>query len=165
MIWCESILNRLIDADIRQRLPHALLFLGRLGLGKREIAQQFSQYLLCPRSRDTRKACGICEDCRLFSANTHGDFYRIVPENQKSIGVDQIREMKSHAYQSSQRGRKKIFLIVAAETMTIAASNAALKILEEPPLGCLFILISESKYALSSTILSRCHAHHFFVKI
>lgn len=164
MIWCEPIFERLVDADTRDHLPHALLFLGQAGLGKRELAQEFSQYLLCGHSRQTKKACGACQDCRLFSANTHGDFYKILPENQKTIGIDQIREMKSHAYQTSQRGRKKIFVIVGAETMTTAASNAALKILEEPPLGSLFILTSESKHRLSATILSRCHAYHFCVK-
>lgn len=156
--WCENIWKNLLTSVNKKRLPHAILFYGNAGLGKSELAFQFSQYLLCSEPNKKEAACGVCKDCVLFLAKTHGDFYFIFPEEMsKSIGVDQIRNMKAAAQQKSQRNNVKVFLMPHAEKMTIAASNALLKILEEPPGDTVFMLTTEEKHFLSPTILSRCH--------
>ena len=163
LYWHEKIWQALINADKENRFPHAILFFGNQGLGKKEFAQQLAQFLLCSDPNKNQHACGFCKDCLLFSANTHGDFYNILPENSKSIGIDQVREIKTEANQKPQRGQVKVFLIPDADKMSIAASNALLKVLEEPPGGGIFILTSERKHALSPTVLSRCQHFAFLV--
>ncbi len=157
-----EILHKLIDAKKNHRLAHALLLIGNEGVGKMELAKKFSQYLLCSSLDKNEQACSSCKDCYLFLAQTHGDFYCITTDNNRSIGVDQIREIKQHAYQTRQRGEYKIFIISRADKMTISAANALLKVLEEPPEGCIFILISENQSSLPATILSRCQKYIFF---
>ncbi len=160
--WCEEIWANLILAMQKNRFPHAVLFYGSDGLGKSELALQLAHYLLCSSPTKNKYPCQVCKDCVLFSAGTHGDFYNIATEdNSKSIGVDQIRSLKIAAHQKPQRNNIKVFVITCANKMTIAASNALLKILEEPPGESIFILTSERKHFLSPTILSRCHQYHF----
>lgn len=160
--WCENIWQQLLTSIQMNRFPHAILFYGNRGLGKQILALQLAQYLLCSYEHKQTMACGSCKDCILFSANTHGDFLQVsLEEHASSISIDQIRHLKLSAYQTSQRHGFKVCMIAPAEKMTIAASNALLKILEEPPGQSVFILISESKHLLSSTILSRCQ-HYVF---
>lgn len=160
--WCEKIWNNLLSSIEKNRLPHAILFYGHSGLGKAELATQFAQYLLCSNTSKNDIFCGTCTDCKLFNAKTHGDYYYLnLEEAEKSIGVDKIRELKIAAFQKPQRSECKIFILPSADKMTLAAENAFLKLLEEPPGKSIFILVSESKHALSSTILSRCHSYAF----
>ncbi|MES2204685.1 MAG: DNA polymerase III subunit delta' [Pseudomonadota bacterium] len=160
--WCESTWAKLLSSMTKNRFPHALLFYGNDGLGKAELALQLAEYLLCSDPHKNKLACRVCKDCVLFSAKTHGDFYHITPEgDSKSIGVDQIRALKTAAHQKPQRSKNKVFIMPRADKMTIAASNALLKILEEPPGDSIFILTSERKNFLSPTILSRCHHYGF----
>lgn len=159
--WCKNIFDNLILSEKQNRFPHAILFYGNSGLGKSELAQQVAQYLLCSNPNKNNHACGTCKDCILFSAKTHGDYYLITSENNKAIGIDEIRNIKTESNQKPQRGRVKIFIITHADKMSIAASNALLKTLEEPPSGSIFILTSERKNFLSATVLSRCQHYGF----
>ena len=160
--WCENIWENLTFSIKKNRFPHAILFYGNDGLGKTEFALQLAHYLLCSDPHKNKRACGVCKDCVLFSAKTHGDFYHIAPEEEgKSIGIDQIRALKTAAHQKPQRNNIKVFVMPRADKMTIAASNALLKVLEEPPGDSIFILTSERKHFLSPTILSRCHQYGF----
>ena len=154
--WCEEIWGNLISSIQKNRLPHAILFYGNDGLGKSELAQQLAQYLLCSDPKKEGRACQVCKDCTLFSAKTHGDLYYLLPENNKAIGVDEIRQITLEASKKPQRNGVKVFVIKQADKMSIAASNALLKTLEEPPGASIFLLTSERKFFLSSTILSRC---------
>ena len=165
MYWCEKIWRALLAAQQQQRLPHALLFLGATGMGKQELAQQWAHYLLCSAPRKHEYACGQCVDCLLFQAQTHGDFYWIGRDKTAAIGVDDIRAMQKNAYQTAQRGQAKIFFIASAENMTLPATNALLKVLEEPPMHCYFILTSTTQRALPATVFSRCQAYRFAATI
>lgn len=87
------------------RMPHALLFLGPDGVGRRTTAEAVAQALLCaqPVKIDAAgriidqgpsllapaeepgepvgiQACGRCEECRLFKAGSHGDFHLVYKE-------------------------------------------------------------------------------------
>lgn len=54
--------------------------------------------------------------------------------------------------------RYKVMIIWLPEKMNESASNKLLKILEEPPAGTVFILVSEQTYGILPTILSRTQA-------
>lgn len=73
-----------------------------------------------------------------------------------SIGIEIIRDLQKTLYLKPLKGEKKIILIENAQTLTIEAQNALLKILEEPPLHTYFFLSATSANAFLPTILSRC---------
>ena len=74
----------------------------------------------------------------------------------KQISVAQIRALTDLINMSSHRGGYKIILIHPVETMNVAAANALLKNLEEPPPQTLFILVTHRPHYLLPTLRSRC---------
>ncbi|WP_348945315.1 DNA polymerase III subunit delta' [Chitinibacter sp. FCG-7] len=155
------------------RLPHALLFTGEAGIGKRALAQYLAQFLLCESPNKASQPCGECDACRWFVAGNHPDFRLLQPADaddsveeadagkkakKKSsvIGVDDVRELADFVNLSAHRGGTRVTIVAPAEAMNTAAANAFLKTLEEPPAGAVFILISDHWRRLLPTIRSRC---------
>jgi DNA polymerase III delta prime subunit len=83
------------------------------------------------------------------------DFLEISPG--QTIGIDQIRQIKSFLNKKSWQGEKiKTVIVNQADKMTIQAQNAFLKTLEEHGQKSLIILTAANKHALLPTIISRC---------
>lgn len=144
-----------------EQLPHALLLQGRPGLGKHDFAVQLAQALLCEQARDG-VACGQCHSCRLFAAATHPDLAGVgLVEDAKSITVDQIRALGDFLSLRPHTSARKLVIISPAEAMNINAANSLLKLLEEPPLGSMLLLVTNHPARLPATIRSRC-AHLLF---
>jgi DNA polymerase-3 subunit delta' len=165
-----------------ERLHHALLIHGPVGIGKLALAEEFARLLLCETTQGTRKPCGTCDGCRWYLAGTHPDFRRLEPESlarraapdeegetpapassratkpSQEIKVDQVRALDSFLGLRSHRGRRRIVLVHPAEAMNLSAANALLKALEEPQPGAHFILVSHRPARLLPTIRSRCAA-------
>lgn len=152
-------------------LPHALLLRGRAGTGKHTFAINLAQALLCQQKNKTYQACGECPSCLWFAEGAHPDFRLIEPEDVDSsdeapknksrkksqISVAQIRQLVDYLSLSNhQEYGWRIVLISPAEALNIAAANALLKMLEEPPANTLFILVTNQPQRLLPTILSRC---------
>lgn len=77
-----------------------------------------------------------------------------------SIPVNQVRNMEAWAHIKSEEGRKTV-IIENAERMQVSVRNALLKILEEPPEDCVFILLTSKRNAIMETILSRVRTYNF----
>lgn len=77
-----------------------------------------------------------------------------------SIPVNQVRNMEEWAHIKSEEGKKTI-IIENADRMQTSVRNALLKILEEPPEDCVFILLSSKRNAIMPTILSRVRTYNF----
>ncbi|MEE8386940.1 MAG: DNA polymerase III subunit delta' [Acidiferrobacterales bacterium] len=138
------------------RMPHAILLAGPVGLGKNQFAIDLAGTLLCTESQDDNP-CGKCKSCKLFSAKTHPDI-RIITllEEAKSISIDQIREITSYLALTPHTADCKILILTPAEAMTLQAANSLLKQLEEPPGNSILILVSPAPHQLPQTIRSRC---------
>ncbi len=148
-LW--SALSRQLD-----QLPHALLLQGRPGLGKHDFAVQLAQTLLCERPREA-KACGDCHACHLFRAGTHPDLSGIgLADDARSITVDQIRALGDFLSLRPHTAMRKVVIISPAEAMNLNAANSLLKLLEEPPLGSMLLLVTSHPARLPATIRSRC---------
>ncbi|PIT20895.1 DNA polymerase III subunit delta' [Snodgrassella communis] len=161
--WLESVWQQI--AQHWQQQPHARLLYGHPGIGKREFAEYLAQALLCESLRANHQPCGECTSCHLYSQHSHPDFLLVTPEEADSEGgerkqalikVETIRNVLDFAHLSAHRGGKRVALIYPAESMNLQAANALLKILEEPPAGMVFILVSHQKDRLLPTIKSRC---------
>lgn len=161
--WQQSQWDLLIDRWQNNNLPHALLFCGAKGLGKRQLALAFAKTLLCTESQQTKQACGTCRTCKLMQAGTHPDFHLIEPEEEgKNIRIDAIRELITQINQTAHLGTYKIVLLAPAEALPVAAANALLKTLEEPPAKTIFILLTQQPSLLFATIRSRCQLITFY---
>ena len=149
-------------ADLQQRrtqgrLAHALLITGPTGIGKAQLADVFTQSLLCAETQADGTACGQCHACSLYTAGNHPDLFRLSPEDDsKVIKIDQIRALIEKVSLSSHYGRYKVVILNPADAMNIAASNALLKTLEEPPADTVLLLLTDRPSFLPATIRSRC---------
>jgi DNA polymerase-3 subunit delta' len=148
----------------RSRVAHALLLSGQVGLGKRQFAERLARALLCAEPSDTGDACGRCRQCQLLAAGTHPDLARVEPaEEGKAIVVDQIRALGEFITTRPHSAERKVTIICPAEKMNINAANSLLKLLEEPPLGSVLILVSDRSAMLPPTVRSRCQRVDFRV--
>lgn len=146
----------------RTGLVHALLLNGQIGLGKSTFATQLSTMLLCEKPNQHSHACGSCKSCLLVSAGTHPDLKRVEPaEEGRVITVDQTRALVEFMTLRPHIAQRKVVILRPAESMNTNAANSLLKILEEPPLGNIFILVSHQPAKLPATIRSRCSRIEF----
>lgn len=159
-----AIRQRLHDRVQGNRLPGSLLFTGPDGIGKRRVALELAQRELCFR----RSACGQCEGCRPFKAGPLPvelpNLLRIAPEGKAGlIRISAIREddlveggVIRWAHQASLPGCHRWILVEDAHRLNGASANMLLKILEEPPAGTHFLLVTHRPEAMLQTIRSRC---------
>jgi DNA polymerase III subunit delta' len=151
-------LTRLLADD---RLPHALLFTGPPGIGKALLAHRLAARLACTAAAG--QPCGECSGCRQAAAGTHPDMLAIAAPDRtkqatrrKEIGIDQARLLKRFAQLHAITAPRKMAIIDDADRLSLAAQNALLKTLEEPPGRALIVLVTASPDALLSTVRSRC---------
>lgn len=129
-------------------LPHALLAGAMSGIGKRDFVGQFVRWALCLNPK--RGACRVCKSCRLI--DDHPSVQRLPKQGQGTISVDEIRLLSSFVYQAA---KTRFVVIDHVDTLSTAAANALLKMLEEPSDGVCFILISDHPARILPTIKSR----------
>jgi len=133
---------------------HAYIISGQAGSGKLELASSFTRMLLCQGNRDVDCRC---VPCRTLETGNHPDVVFVCPSKAKSIGVEDIREQVVTAVEiKPYSSNYKVFIIENADLMTVAAQNALLKSLEEPPPYGVFLLLAENADTLLPTVLSRC---------
>ncbi len=162
--WHGEIWERLQHARSRDRIPHALLFAGPVGLGKQVFVRMFAQSLLCESTDDRGLGCGRCRSCHLFLADTHPDFRWLAPEpdgKSREIKIDAVRAANHADHLTAQSDGYKITVITPAEQLNMAAANSLLKTLEEPSSRSLLLLLSSRPSGLPATIRSRCQPVSF----
>lgn len=143
--------------------PHAVIFSGAEGIGKRLAAEICAAALLCDNPNGG-EPCGVCENCRLVAARSHPDFYVVEPEVTKAtrnIKIGQIRAMQTEASLRPINSARRVVIIDGAELMNNAAANCLLKTIEEPPSQTVFILLTANRSGLLMTIRSRCMTVNF----
>ncbi|PPI88106.1 DNA polymerase III subunit delta' [Candidatus Pantoea edessiphila] len=136
------------------------LIQGNQGIGKDILIWNLGCWLLCYKP-DNLKHCDNCNSCYLMKLNIHPDYY-VIEEKQKdkTIGVDIIRNLISNIYKCVQQGKKRIIFIRNIDKLTQSASNALLKIIEEPPIGSWFFFSTHNISKVTLTIRSRCTILH-----
>ena len=79
-----------------------------------------------------------------------------------SIPVNQVRRLSVWARLTTGNDTKKTIIIENADKMQESVRNALLKILEEPPADCNFVLTTSNRGAVMPTILSRVRTYNFY---
>ena len=179
--WLQPTWTRLVE--LGGRLPHALLFVGPPGLGKRALAEALAARLLCDTPDADGHACGHCEPCQWRLAGNHPDLYHVVPAadaaaessdgesaetpakegkaKSEQIVIEQIRDLQAALSVTGHHSSRRVVVLDPAEAMNVFTANALLKMLEEPPAGCVFLLVSSAPRRLLPTIRSRCQQWPF----
>ncbi|MEW6600222.1 MAG: DNA polymerase III subunit delta' [Nitrospirota bacterium] len=180
-------LNILKGCIIKERIPHALLFAGDEGIGKRLTAVNFAKALNCrgmegdeteaaggllfevpepeqggPGPETLPEACDNCPSCKKIESGNHPDVFIIGPEGEGGqITVQSIRQLEESLSYKPYEGRWKIAIVDEADKLNQSAANAFLQTLEEPSAQSILILISSRPDMLLPTIRSRCQRISF----
>ncbi len=149
-------------------MAHAYLLSGPSHVGKKTLAIELAQALNC---QAPNPPCGNCRSCRHIAEGKHPDVIFVnlelsaelsrnsttedVPSRTK-IGIDCVKELQHLANLPAYEGKYKVFIFEEAANLSIEASNRLLKILEEPPIRVIWLLISAEELRLLPTIVSRC---------
>ena len=163
-------------------IPHALLFTGIEGVGKKSVAVKFAMACNCTGDISENKSewgssraagehgtanrrritnpCGNCKPCRKIQSGNHPDIIRLKPSGV-FIKIDQIRALCQTLAMKPYEAGMRVVLISDAQAMNPAAGNALLKVLEEPPTGTILILVANHTADLLPTIVSRCRHIRF----
>jgi DNA polymerase III subunit delta' len=172
--------NLLLSFLHNERLPHAFLFAGQDGIGKKRLAIEFIKHILCEKGN----GCGACRACLNVERLSHPDFLYVEPREKKAdddpdsfedgkkssltarsyiprslIAGDKdgkVRGINQEVLAYPYEGSKRAILINDADRMRKDAADALLKTLEEPPPYNIFFLITSSEKEIPLTIRSRC---------
>ena len=142
------------------RMPHACLITAPEMAAAMAEAKRLAAAAICEGQGE--KPCGTCRHCRKAYSGIHPDIITVgrlsddKGKKKKQISVEQVRDMSADACMLPNEAKRKVYIIEDAESMNPSAQNAALKLLEEPPLGAKFLLCCTNAMQLLPTVRSRC---------
>lgn len=149
------------DAQKSGRLHHGWLICGASGIGKATLAFRFARFLLAGAKGDRLFVPETNPVAKRIAASAHADLVvveRTLRDNgtlRDEIVIDDVRRIEPLFRRTSAEGGWRIVIIDEADLMNVAAQNAVLKLLEEPPPGALLLLTAEASGRLLPTIRSR----------
>jgi DNA polymerase-3 subunit delta' len=162
----------LLDAYRGGRMAHAWLIGGLPGIGKATLAYRMARFVLAhpdPAAPEVQRAATLAIDpehlvTRRMAVQAQGDLLvleRVINEDTGKlftvIRVNDVRRTVSFFGSTSGAGGWRVCIVDSAdELQDPQASNALLKVLEEPPPRALFLLVSSAPGRLLPTIRSRC---------
>jgi len=155
----EHIIRTLQNALRTQRVAHAYLFAGPRGTGKTTTARLLAKGVNCLADDLASHPCNQCENCLAVNQSSFLDLIEI--DAASNTSVDDVRDLRDKIHFSPSKGRFKVYIIDEVHMLSMAAFNALLKTLEEPPPHAIFILATTEVHKIPPTVLSRCQRHEF----
>ncbi|CAM8644130.1 DnaX DNA polymerase III, gamma/tau subunits [Candidatus Planktophila versatilis] len=160
VIGQEHVTVPLSNALESGKTHHAYLFSGPRGCGKTSSARIMARSLNCEKG-PTPNPCGLCQSCKDLVANGPGSIDVIELDAATHGLVDDARDLRDKAFFAPVQSKYKIYIIDEAHQLGPGASNALLKVVEEPPPHVIFIFATTEPEKLISTIRSRTHHYPF----
>lgn len=146
----DALKRRLDEIAAKGRLPHAIMFSGHSGSGRKTLARYTAQLFLCPN-----RACGHCAVCRNIENDAHPDVIFVKRQCGGKYLMDQISEILRDVVVLPVSGGVKIYVFEECDTMLPRHLNALLKLIEEPVPHLRFIFTCENTAIIPETVMSR----------
>jgi len=118
-----------------------------------EYVEKLMQQEFC--STEPKQPGCFCSECRKIKNRQHFAIVWISPE--KNYSVDDAQVIFDRTQFALDQDQRCYFILDKTQTLNLATANRLLKVLEEPPAGYHFILLSTNVDAMLPTIISRCH--------
>ena len=154
----SHITRTLSNAISSDRVAHAVLFSGPRGTGKTTVARILAKAMNC-KEGPISVPCNQCRSCGEITFGNAVDVFEI--DGASNNSVDQVRELRENIKYMPAHSLYKIYIIDEVHMLSMAAFNALLKTLEEPPPHVMFIFATTEPHKIPITILSRCQRHDF----
>jgi len=153
LIGQDAVTKVLTNSITSGKLHHAYIFAGKFGCGKTSAARILAASVNGKNGPDLTPDMEDPDIQAIFEGKSI-DIKEIDAASQRSI--DDIRELKEAIRYAPLRLKYRFVIIDEAHRLTGAAAEAALKMIEEPPAGVIFILCTTDADKLKDTIHSRC---------
>ncbi|KAI5058033.1 hypothetical protein GOP47_0026203 [Adiantum capillus-veneris] len=154
----QIVSQSLSNAIAKDRIAPVYLFQGPQGTGKTSVARIFAAALLCIAPLEKRP-CGVCKECLLAWLGKSGHVKEVDAASHN--GVAKVKALLEEISLASSSPLYKVFIIDECHVLTTETWNALLKILEEPPLNVVLILITTDSDQMPRTAASRCQKFSF----
>ncbi len=152
-----TILKREIN---KNKLAHAYLFESNGYIGTFDLALALAKTLLCPYNYSNNQKCVNCTQCNNIDNGNYPEI-KIIEADGMWIKKEQLLELQEQFSTKSVINKRKIYIIKDADKLNNVAANSLLKFIEEPEENIIAILISQTRYQLLDTIVSRCQIISF----
>ncbi len=149
----ERLKENLQGSFSRGRIAHFYLISGPKGSGKHTLARLLAAGILCSGQS---RPCGTCPACRKALEGRHPDIITVDEPEKKTVSVELVRRAREDLYIRPNEAEHKIYIFPRGQELGLAAQNALLKVLEEPPSYGVFLLLTDNPEKLLPTIRSRC---------
>ena len=159
VIGQEHVTRTLQAAVTADRVGHAYLFCGPRGTGKTTMARLLAKAVNCQAADPAQRPDDTCPLCHAVNEARFLDLIEI--DAASNTGVDDIRTLREKVNFAPSQGRYKVYIIDEVHMLSIAAFNALLKTLEEPPAHTIFVLATTEEHKVPVTIKSRCQQFNF----
>lgn len=158
MVGQMAVTQTLKTQIVSGKMSHAYLFTGSRGTGKTSCAKIMAKAVNCLHP-ENGNPCNRCEACRAIDSGSCMDVLEI--DAASNNGIDNVRDLRDDAIYAPSQVNKRVYIIDEVHMLSIAAFNALLKIIEEPPEHLIFILATTELHKVPATILSRCQRFSF----
>lgn len=151
--WLQPTFQQITQTLNNNKAHHALLIKSLDGLGVENLLNKISELLICGQHPDDKTI-------NLFKSNNHPDWIKLRSIDNKDITIDEIRAVINKVQKFSHQDGNIVIQIENINKLNINAANALLKILEEPPQKCYFVMQAPINAQVLATIQSRCQIWH-----
>lgn len=158
IIGQSAAVARLLRACAQGRVPHAYLFEGPDGVGKKATAVALGLALLCPVVPGV--GCGQCATCERATNLIHPDLRVFAPAG-RDMKKEEADEIVALASERPHEAAARLIIVDDADRLNVNAANCLLKTLEEPAAGNHLVLVTSAPARLLDTILSRTQRVRF----
>lgn len=151
--WLKAPWQLILEGLQSASPPHAWCLVDAPAVAADSLTDHLSHSLLCDAPKKG-EPCGVCVSCRI--PDPHPDILTLGPEGAAGmIKIDAVREAIEVAYTTASMAGRRVMIVRPADCLNQAASNALLKVVEEPPSGTVFIFQTSVPGKLLPTLVSR----------